>query len=233
MPRKWYKHWVAESLRGTIRFDLTSEERGVWFDLLAMTAESRHEGYIAPNDEQGYPDSWIASSLNITIKLLQRVIQKCEVTGRIKRTKYGLQIINWSKYQSEYDRQKPYRQQQKELSPLAKSLGFTTVEDWDKNEERLKREGKWMSEEEYLAESAEVLLLDTSSDGETPYTKAMFWADNTWFEEGFLAGRFQGGHGKGYDEMELEFGKKYPEDDAKLFAAKFLKERKRLVEQPD
>ena len=114
MPKKWYKHWVAESLRGTIRFDLTSEERGVWWDLLAMAAESRHESYIAPNEEEGYPDTWIAATLNIPLNLLKRVIEKNEVSGRIERTPLGLHIINWGKYQSEYERQKPYRQKTKE-----------------------------------------------------------------------------------------------------------------------
>ncbi len=116
MTKKWFKFWVAESLRGSIRFDLTSEERGVWYDLLAMAADGRHEGYIAPNTEQGYPDAWIAATLNISIKLLKRVISKCEVTDRLERTRFGLHIANWSRYQSEYDRQKPYRQKtEKEL----------------------------------------------------------------------------------------------------------------------
>ncbi len=111
MAKKWIKLWVAESLRGTIRFDLTSEERGVWFDLLAMAADGRHESYIAPNMDQGYPDAWVAATLNIPLKLLQRVISKCLATGRLEKTKFGLHITNWSRYQSEYDRQKPYRQQ--------------------------------------------------------------------------------------------------------------------------
>ncbi len=122
MPKKWIKLWVAESLRGTIRFDLTSEERGVWFDLLAMAADGRHDGFIAPNNEHGYPDSWIAATLNISLKLLKRVITMCEETNRIERTPLGLHIINWSKYQSEYLRQKPYRDKKSQAEKEDKTL---------------------------------------------------------------------------------------------------------------
>ena len=111
MSKKWIKLWTAESLRGTIRFDFTAEERGVWYDLLAMAGEGRHEGYIAANEERGYPDEWIAATLQIPVELLKQVIVKCESTGRIERTDAGLRICNWTKYQSEYDRQKPYRHQ--------------------------------------------------------------------------------------------------------------------------
>jgi len=109
MAKRWIKIWIPEMLRGTIRFDLTAEERGVWLDLLLMAGESRNEGFIAPNERQPYPDAWIAATLNLPLKLLQRVIQKCEDTQRIERTDRGLHILNWTKYQSEYERQKKYR----------------------------------------------------------------------------------------------------------------------------
>jgi len=114
MPKKWIKLWVVEGLRGTIRFEFTPEERGVWYDLLMMAGDSRHEGYIAPNDKQAYPDSWIAATLNIPLKLLRKVIAKCEATERIERTDIGLRIVNWSRYQSEYERQKQYRKVDKD-----------------------------------------------------------------------------------------------------------------------
>ena len=109
MSKKWVKLWTAESLRGTIRFDFSPEERGVWYDLLAMAGDSRQEGYIGANETHPYPDEWIAATLQIPVKLLKAVIVKCEKTGRIERTEAGLHIRNWSKYQSEYDRQKQYR----------------------------------------------------------------------------------------------------------------------------
>ncbi len=109
MARKWIKLWVAESLRGTIRFDFSSEERGVWYDLLSMAGDCRLDGYIAAGDNKGYPVEWIAGVLNISIELLQRTIDKCLKTRRIEKSPQGLHITNWHKYQSEYERQKPYR----------------------------------------------------------------------------------------------------------------------------
>lgn len=111
MAKKWIKLWIAENLRGTIRWDFTAEERGVWYDLLAIAGESRHEGYLAANTEYEYPDTWIAATLNIPLKLLQRVVAKCEATDRIERTESGLRIVNWSKYQSEYERQAKYKKE--------------------------------------------------------------------------------------------------------------------------
>jgi len=113
-PKKWVKLWVSEGLRGTIRFDFTPEERGIWYDLLMMAGDSRHDGFIAPNDRQPYPDEWIAATLNVPLKLFKRVITKCIETERIEMTAVGYRVSNWSKYQSEYDRQKKYREEKKQ-----------------------------------------------------------------------------------------------------------------------
>ncbi len=109
MARRWIKLWVAESLRGTIRFDFTPAERGVWYDLLSMAGDCRIDGYIASGTDKGYPLPWIAGTLNIPEKILKETIDKCIATDLIEQTEQGLHIINWSKYQSEYDRQKKYR----------------------------------------------------------------------------------------------------------------------------
>ena len=113
MARKWIKLWVAESLRGTTRFEFTAEERGVWYDLLAMAGDCREDGFIAPGQDKGYPLEWIAGTLNIPLELLKRAIDKCVKSGRIEQTLKGLRVLNWGKYQSEYDRQRPYREKKK------------------------------------------------------------------------------------------------------------------------
>ena len=113
MAKRWIKLWVAESLRGTIRFDFTPEERGIWYDLLALAGDCRQEGLIAPGDRIGYPRQWIANTLNIPLPLLNQTLKKCIKTKRIEGTKRGLKIISWAKYQSEYERQKPYRERRK------------------------------------------------------------------------------------------------------------------------
>ena len=108
MSRVWIKIWCEESLSGTIRFDFTPAQRSVWYDLLALAGKSRKDGYITPGSGN-YPLFWIAHYLHIRIDLLKDTLKKCIATNRIAETPDGLKVINWNRYQSEYERQKPYR----------------------------------------------------------------------------------------------------------------------------
>ena len=125
--RRWIKLWVAESLRGTIRFDFTPEERGVWYDLLALAGDCRQEGLIAANENHPYPAKWVAGVLNISEGLLERTLKKCLDSGRIATGDNGVQIVNWGRYQSEYDRQKPYREGKKEREARLEKEGKCAV----------------------------------------------------------------------------------------------------------
>lgn len=109
MARRWIKVWVAESLRGTIRFDFTPAERSVWYDLLILAGDCRQEGLIAPGTGSPYPLKWIAGTLNITTVLLKKTLEICKSSERIENDGNGIRILNWHKYQSEYERQKPFR----------------------------------------------------------------------------------------------------------------------------
>lgn len=113
--RRWIKLWPDDWLKGSIRFDLNSEERGVWVDLLALAGNCRQDGIISANQSTSYPHSYIAGILNIPEQLLDHVLEKCKQSGRISENEHGIKITNWGKYQSEYDRQKPYRQ--KKIDP--------------------------------------------------------------------------------------------------------------------
>lgn len=109
MARRWIKLWVAESLRGTSRFDFTPAERGVWYDLLILAGDCRQDGLISPGAGVSYPLRWIAVTLNIGPSLLHKTIEKCKKCSRIEENVDGFRILNWNKYQSDYERQKPYR----------------------------------------------------------------------------------------------------------------------------
>ncbi|MFQ5997097.1 MAG: phage replisome organizer N-terminal domain-containing protein [Dehalococcoidales bacterium] len=117
---RWVKLWVNESLQGTIRFDLEPDERGVWYDLLVLAGQCQLDGIIAAGLGRPYPPNWLAGTLNISLELLERTLRKCEQSGKIEVDSYGIHILNWSKYQSEYDRQRPYRQKKKEETHEAK-----------------------------------------------------------------------------------------------------------------
>ncbi|MBA7639457.1 hypothetical protein ES703_47115 [subsurface metagenome] len=105
--------YVTECLEGTIRFDFTPAERGVWYDLILLAGRCRIPGIIAANENSPYPHSYIAGLLNIDLPLFEATLEKCKTSGRIKETAQGIELINWNHYQSEYERQKPYREKKK------------------------------------------------------------------------------------------------------------------------
>lgn len=121
---RYVKMFVMECLDGTIRFDFDPDERGVWYDLILLGGRMRVKGLLSAGPGQPYPRRWIAGTLNITEELLERTLRKCIAAPgdnktldghdpRIVETPDGLRIINWHKYQSEYDRQKPYRERKR------------------------------------------------------------------------------------------------------------------------
>lgn len=100
--RQWIKLWTAESLRGSIRFDLTPAERGVWYDLLAMAGESRTPGTIQATDGVPYPWPWLAQTLNIPLELLEQTLDKLssKKTKRIELNGDCIHITNFDYYQA-------------------------------------------------------------------------------------------------------------------------------------
>ena len=115
--RSWIKLWIDECLGGTIRFELTPEQRSVWYDLLLLAGKNRTPGFISQDGQVPYPDEYIAGMLNIPLTLLLHAIDKLKMTGRIEIIPQGIKIINWDKYQSEYQRQKKYRTPATEHDP--------------------------------------------------------------------------------------------------------------------
>lgn len=111
--RAWVKLFVTGWLHGSIRWQMTPEERGVWADLICMAGECSHGGIIADNDGRPFPRQYIANHLNIPIELLEQTIQHCQAEGRIDSNQDGdegaIKLTNWKTYQSEYERQQPYR----------------------------------------------------------------------------------------------------------------------------
>jgi hypothetical protein len=107
--RSWIKLYINSFLGGSVRYQLTSSERGVWIDLLCLAGISNTPGLISDNDNRAYPHSFLANRFNIPLRLLESTLDKCKEEGRIKEDDQGLHIVNWSNYQSEYQRQKPYR----------------------------------------------------------------------------------------------------------------------------
>lgn len=135
--RSWVKLWVTGWLHGSIRWQLNAAERATWADLICLAGECNHNGMICDNDGREYPISYIANQLNIDIALLGSTIAKCKAEGRIEDRKDGVIVIaNWGAYQSEYSRQKKYREKAKNKNK--KMYGqFNNVELTDDEKQKL------------------------------------------------------------------------------------------------
>ena len=107
--RPWLKLWAIECLEGSIRYQLDAAGRGTWYDLLALARICGQEGSISDRDGRPYPHAYIANRLNIPLELLESTLENCKAEGRIHEDETGIHITNWKIYQSEYERQKPYR----------------------------------------------------------------------------------------------------------------------------
>lgn len=115
--RAWVKLWVTGWLHGSIRYQLTPDERGVWADLLAWAGECEQGGAIMDNSEKPFPMEYMANHLNIPLELLTRTLDKSKEEGRIKIENGIIFITSWKTYQSEYERQKAYRIKDKDQNP--------------------------------------------------------------------------------------------------------------------
>jgi len=109
--RTWIKVYCDKWLEGTLRGD-SPDIRGMWIDLLVLAGGGRYgdSGEIKLANGIGFTDKQIAEILQIKISLWRRAKQRFIDTERIKISPKGaIRIVNWSKYQSEYRRQKQYR----------------------------------------------------------------------------------------------------------------------------
>lgn len=109
--RSWIKLWVSEWLDGTVRWQLTQQQRSVWADLMALAGYSRFPGVVTPGtDGQGfvaYPMEHLASVFRCTIEEARETLDLLEKQQRITRDENGvIRIVNWDKYQSEYQQKR-------------------------------------------------------------------------------------------------------------------------------
>lgn len=112
--RRWVKMYPQDCLFGSISYQLEPAERCVWYELIYYSALCAEPGVIADKDNRPYPLNHIAGRINVPLKLLEATLKKCIAEGRIEDNATGLHIVNWKAYQSEYERQKTYRDRKAE-----------------------------------------------------------------------------------------------------------------------
>lgn len=100
--------------------ELTAEQRWLWIGLLLMAGDSSIPGtvYRRKNDDGvpiGFSDVTIAETLDVSLECFHDGIERMKAKDKISVDANGvIHITNWAKYQSEYQRQKPYRMDKKE-----------------------------------------------------------------------------------------------------------------------
>jgi len=78
MGYEWFKLNSKGWLEGSIRVTMTSEQRGVWIDLLSLANESRlRDGTLRYAENLPMDRAWIASKLQISLDLLNTTIEVC------------------------------------------------------------------------------------------------------------------------------------------------------------
>jgi len=91
--------------------ELNEAERFVWIGFLLLAGDSPYPGKICITKDMGYTWEQLASLLNTNTDLIGKTIDKLVQYDKIGVHLNGkIEIMNWKKYQSEYQRQKPYRE---------------------------------------------------------------------------------------------------------------------------
>lgn len=119
----WCKVWHDPWLHGSIRWTMTTAERGVWIDLLALASDSPVRGVICSSKNKGVPVEALARLLFNSVEDMQSAIAKCTADGRIQTDEYGcIHICNWERYQG-----KPDKKTKQEVPPDGKWAMATRV----------------------------------------------------------------------------------------------------------
>jgi len=127
--RTWIRVFCDKWLDGTLREE-SPDIRGVWIDLLTLAGSGQYgdTGEVKLKNGIGFTDKQICEILCIRLALWRRAKERFLQTERIKISQKGaICITNWLNYQSEYNRQKPYRQPKDHTStPEPKSPLYNT-----------------------------------------------------------------------------------------------------------
>lgn len=128
MPRShsfaWFKLDSKGWLDGSIRIQMTPDQRSVWADLLALANECRlRDGTLRFAEGLPMDRQWIADRLKISIELLNETIDVCvndknrnDNKHRIEIWNDGtIQIVNWEQYQEVPAERKALTEREREL----------------------------------------------------------------------------------------------------------------------
>lgn len=115
MRRNWIKLYVDQCLRGSMMSELNAAQCWQWVGFLLLGGDSMVPGVIFRRKDDnggliGYSDVTLAEMLNVEVDIYRDGTRRMVEHGKVSIDEKGvITILNWHKYQSEYQRQKPYR----------------------------------------------------------------------------------------------------------------------------
>lgn len=110
--RAWVKLHTS-LLQSSINYELSLDEQMIFVKLILMAGQHNEDGHISDNDGKPMPLNYLAHLCYCSEDFFKHTIKKLINTNRIKENSKGIEITNWTAYQSEYARQKPYREAKK------------------------------------------------------------------------------------------------------------------------
>jgi len=129
MPRKrWIKLWTQETLYGTTSQELELDEQAIWFKLLALAGDSVEPGKIEVAPGIPMTDEQIAGTVKAPLDVWLRTKQRLQApdVDKIFINEGIINIRNWDKYQSEFDRAEYMRQYMRDYRSKTNSKQLTS-----------------------------------------------------------------------------------------------------------
>jgi len=126
MGRTWIKIYPDKTLNGFSSL----EEKGCWYTLLELCGIGvfHNDGEIAAIKNMGFMDAQLADLMRTDLKTWLKYkitfIERKMISVKPDNT---IKITNWRRYQSEYSRQKPFRDL-KEVNNIIKELYKETID---------------------------------------------------------------------------------------------------------
>jgi hypothetical protein len=138
--RTWIRLWVSDWLRGDIRQE-SAAVRGILADLICLAGDSAfgNEGLIMLSKGVGYTTEQLQQVLNVNKEELEHAFEVLKKTGEIIIREHGeIEMIKWDRYQSEYQRQRQYR----EKAPTKKLYSMWLKAWGERHQEEYKYKGR-------------------------------------------------------------------------------------------